>query len=75
MRRVQWAKLSIARLETFARLLDRLPAGADEISAGFAALIEQELDYLDGLTCGENCYTGMLRALIDPKLIELNLQL
>jgi len=72
-RYLRWAKVSLARLETLARRLDRLPAGADDERTEIATLIEQELDYLDGLTCGEDRYTGMLQALINPKLTELNL--
>lgn len=45
------------------------------ISVVIEELIEQELDYLAGLTCGEDRYTGMLQDLVDPKLAELNLVL
>ncbi len=70
-----WAKLSLARLEWFAYELNALPRGADNKREEFANWIEQELDFLDRLTCGEGSYTGMLRALIDPKLAELNITL
>ncbi|MFK0278372.1 hypothetical protein ACIQUG_32190 [Ensifer sp. NPDC090286] len=74
-RYMRWAKISLARLERLARRLDVLPADADGDREEIAEMIDQELDYLDGLTCGEDRYTGMLRALVDPKLAELNMAL
>ena len=67
------AKVSLARLEKLARRLDALPANEQDERSEVADWIDEELNFLDGLTCGEDRYTGMLLALVDPKLAELNL--
>jgi hypothetical protein len=72
---MRWAKLSLARLEKLAWKLDSLAGNAEDEKREIAELIDKELDYLYGLTCGEDRYTGMLQALADPKLAELNLAL
>ena len=74
-RYMRWATLSLARLQKLARRLDALPGTEQAEWSDIAELIDQELEYLEGLTCGEDRYTGMLLALINPKLAELNLTL
>ncbi len=74
-RYMRWAKVSLERLEKLARLLDRLHGGDMDQRSEISHLIDQELEYLYGLTCGEDRYTGMLMGIIDPKLAELNLSL
>jgi len=67
------AKLSLARLEKLARRLDALPANEEDERSEIVDFIDSELDFLDGLTSGEDSYTGMLLAFVAPKLAELNL--
>lgn len=72
---MNWAKVSLARLERLARRLELLPANAADERTEIEELIYVELDYLAGLTSGEGSYTGMLRGVVDPKLAELNISL
>lgn len=72
-RYLAWAKLSLARLVKLAGRLNALPGPTAADRAEIGEDIEKELEFLDGLTCGEDRYTGMLRGLIDPKLAELGL--
>lgn len=74
-RYMRWAKLSLARLERLARRLDVLAPDETDERAEIADMINEELDYLAGLTCGEDRYTGMLQAIVDPKMNELGLTL
>jgi len=74
-RYMRWAKLSLARLEKLAYRLDALHADANVDREEIVVMIEQERSYLDDLTCGEDRYTGMVRALVVPKLAELNMAL
>jgi uncharacterized protein (TIGR02646 family) len=73
-RYMQWAKVSLARLERLVRRLDAQTANGQDESSEITESINEELDYLDGLTCGEYPYAGMLWSLIEPKLAELNLR-
>jgi uncharacterized protein (TIGR02646 family) len=74
-RYMQWAKLSLARLDQLARRLERLAPGAAQDRKEIADAINKELQYLDGLTFGEDRYTGMLVAIVDPALAALNISL
>lgn len=72
-RYMRWAKVSLARLEKLARRLDRLPVDAQDESTEITDLIESELEYLHGLTYGEDRYTGMLQQIMHPRLEMMNI--
>jgi uncharacterized protein (TIGR02646 family) len=74
-RYMRLARLSLARLDRFGRLLEGLAPDAQQEREEIADAIEEELKYLDDLTSGEDRYTGMLVEIVDPALATLNISL
>jgi hypothetical protein len=69
------AKMSLARIELLAHLIDSLRDDQAQERADVEGLITKEVAHLAELMSGRDAFSGMLDAMIRPALQDLNIEL